>query len=91
MRQYYDLYCLLESPLVQEFIGSQAYQDHKQKRFPQADFAIPIQENEAFLLSNPDIRQAFEKRYQSTSALYYKGQPPFEDILSRLKTFLAKL
>ncbi len=91
MRQYYDLYCLLESPLVQEFIGSPKYKEHKEKRFPKADFEIPIRENEAFLLSDPATREEFEKRYRSTAALYYRGQPAFDDVLNRLKTYLDRL
>ena len=91
MRQYYDLYCLLGSPLVQEFIGSPRYKEHKKKRFPKADFEIPIRENEAFLLSNPATREAFEKRYRSTAALYYRGQPAFDDVLNRLKPYLDRL
>lgn len=91
MRQYYDLYCLLGSPMVLEFISSPEYHAHKKARFPQADFAIPIQANEAFLLSNTEVRTAFAKRYKSTGALYYRGQPAFEDILARLKFYLDRL
>lgn len=91
IRQYYDLYCLLESPLVQEFIGSAAYYEHKEKRFPQADLALPICKNEAFLLSDPKVQSEYNKRYQSTSAIYYRGQPLFEEILDRLHACLDKL
>lgn len=48
MRQYYDVYCLLNDQDVLEFIGSDEYYRHKEKRFPTADFAIPVRENEAF-------------------------------------------
>jgi hypothetical protein len=37
LRHYYDVYCLLEQPDVQAFLGSDAYRAHKQKRFPKAD------------------------------------------------------
>lgn len=90
MRQYYDLYCLLEHPQVLSFIGTADYQAHKESRFPKKDFEICIADNEAFLLSNAEQRVAFRKRYELTRALYYKGQPDFDEILSRIKQFIEK-
>jgi len=84
MRQYYDLYCLLEFPEVIGFIGTEAYFEHKKARFPKKDLEFPISENEALLLSNPDQRSEFEKRYKATAALYYKGQPEFEELLDKI-------
>ena len=91
MRQYYDVYCLLEHPQVLDFIGTSEYKAHKETRFPNKDIEIPIAENEAFLLSNPSLRASFEKRYKSTGALYYKGQPDFEKILARIKEYIDRL
>jgi hypothetical protein len=91
MRQYYDLYCLLEHPLVLDFIGTQDYEQHKQKRFPKTDRDIPIAENEAFLLSDPDIRKTFTERYSATSKLYYKGQPHFDEVLGPIHKYLDRL
>lgn len=90
MRQYYDLYCLLEHPQVLNFIGTPEYLAHKETRFPKKDFEISIAENEAFLLSNAEQRDAFRKRYELTKALYYRGQPDFDEILSRIKEFIEK-
>ena len=84
MRQYYDLYCLLKTNHVLEFIKTDAYQVHKMARFPKADYIIPIAENQAFLLSDPGQRELFTKRYLSTSKLYYKGQPEFEELLTTI-------
>src|SRR5690606_33677148 len=53
MRQYYDIYCLLQNQAVLDFIGTKEYFGHKKIRFPKIDFDIPIAENEAFLLNNP--------------------------------------
>ena len=50
-----------------------------------------LHKNEAFLLSNPAVRERLQKRYEGTKALYYKGQPPFEDILKRIQEFVDKL
>lgn len=91
MRQYYDIYCLLNHPEVQSFIGKSEYEAHKQKHFPKLDLQVPILENEAFLLSDPEIRADFTKRYEATKNLYYQGQPPFEEVLARIKNNLMKL
>lgn len=91
MRQYYDVYNLLENPIVQTFIGTEDYLNHKEARFPKVDFEIPIKENEAFLLSDPELKSNFKKRYEATSALYYKGQPDFEHLLERLHGYLDRL
>lgn len=91
MRQYYDVYCLLGVDEVIRFIGTPEYEAHKQKRFPGADLKIPVSQNEAFLLNTPAIRSDFKKRYTSTAALYYKGQPDFDELIMRIKEFLPRL
>lgn len=91
MRQYYDVYCLLDSPEVLEFIGSDDYLAHKQRRFPAADSLIPIQSNQAFLLDDPKIRESFIKRYKATSGLYYNGQPDFNELTERMSKYLPLL
>jgi Nucleotidyl transferase AbiEii toxin, Type IV TA system len=91
MRQYYDVYCLLGSPEVIEFIESEDYLAHKEKRFPTVDFEIPISKNEAFLLSSPEIRADFTARYKTTAALYYQGQPPFEELIERIAKHIKKM
>lgn len=91
MRQYYDVYSLLGHPMVQQFIGTQEYQAHKEERFPPKDYAIPIAENQAFRLEDQKLRTRFIERYKATAALYYKNQPPFEDVLATIATWLGKL
>ena len=91
MRQYYDVYCLLDNEEVQAFIGTQEYVGHKQKRFPKLDLETPVNKNEAFLLNNPEQRENFRKRYVETAALYYKGQPDFEELLKRIGSYLDRL
>jgi hypothetical protein len=91
MRQYYDVYCLLADDAVQKFIGTEEYLAHKQKRFPAADRAIPIVENEAFLLNDSLIKADYIKRYKETAALYYNGQPDFEALLERIKLNIETL
>jgi hypothetical protein len=91
MRQYYDVYCLLDNPEVQKFIGTDPYNQHKMNRFPKVDLEIPLDLNEAFLLRDPEQRAEFIKRYQSRASLYYKGQPDFEVVLARIHSFLSRL
>lgn len=90
MRQYYDVYCLLESDEVLKFIGTKEYIAHKERRFPKADLEIPISKNEAFLLSSKEIRADFAARYKTTEALYYQGQPDFDDLIKRIGSFIQK-
>jgi predicted nucleotidyltransferase component of viral defense system len=91
MRQYYDVYCLLKEEKVKTFIGTEEYKKHKMARFPPKDYDIPIANNEAFLLNNPELRKRFTERYKKTAALYYKGQPNFNDILSEISKWVGKL
>lgn len=91
LRQYYDVYCLLGNEEVRSFTGTEAYQDHKKVRFPKVDLEIPIQKNEAYLLSDPELRARYKKKYQNTASLYYNGQPRFEVLLTRIKEFLDRL
>lgn len=91
MRQYYDVACLLGRDDVQKFIGTEEYRQHKKIRFPKKDLEIPVAENEAFLLSNPEVRDKFKIRYSATANLYYKGQPPFDELLGTIHANLHKL
>ncbi|MCD2424326.1 nucleotidyl transferase AbiEii/AbiGii toxin family protein [Niabella pedocola] len=88
MRQYYDIYCLLGQQSVIDFLGTDAYQEHKKRRFPKPDLEIPAKENEAFLLTNTQIRASLELRYQSSRDLYYKGQPSLSEILERIANYI---
>ncbi len=91
MRQYYDVYCLLGNSDVVEFIGSPEYEKHKSIRIKGADNLIQLKEHPALLLSVQEVRESFKKRYLSTSKLYYKGQPSFEEILERINSNLHNL
>lgn len=90
LRHYYDLYCLLQSPEVQAFIDMSEYQDRKRVRFPKAD-NLDIASNEAFLLSDPEVRQLYARKYEETKGLYYTGQVPFDAILERIALHIARL
>ena len=91
MRQYYDVYCLLGNSDIKTFIGTPEYLAHKAARIKGADNQIPLREHPALLLSNSEIRESFQNRYESTSKLYYNGQPEFKDILARIQLHLNRL
>ncbi len=90
LRHYYDIYCLLDQADVLAFLGTPAYQAHKQARFPKADNPH-IASNEAFLLRDPAVRTLYETQYRNTAALYYAGQVPFAAILDRITQHIDRL
>lgn len=90
MRHYYDVYRLLQVPDVQEFIGTPAYAAHKAKRFRGADNPV-LAENEAFLLSDAQTRAEYARAFDSSRSLYYKSQPPFEEIIAALAAAAMKI
>jgi hypothetical protein len=87
MRHYYDVYCLLGLPEVQNFIGTAAYEQRKQQRFRQEDERV-VAQNAAFLLSDSQERARFAQEYQKTASLYYQGQPSLTEILERIQQFI---
>ncbi|KRB93218.1 nucleotidyl transferase AbiEii/AbiGii toxin family protein [Sphingomonas sp. Root720] len=90
LRHYYDLYCLLDDASVQAFVGTEAYLAHKAARFPQPDDP-DISRNPAFRLDHADTRAAFGRSYRQTAALYYREQPPFDDLLARIAAHAGQL
>jgi len=91
MRQYYDVYHLLKRQEVVNFIHTDEYQKHKLFWFRAADLEVPINKNEAFLLTDQNLRADYKQRYASTAALYYSGQPDFDEMLANIATFLDRL
>lgn len=90
MRHYYDVYCLLQRDDVQNFIGTDEYKAHKQKRFPKADNQN-IAQNEAFILSDPKTRKLYADAFAGTSALYYGTTPSFDQIVKGIRLWLDRL
>lgn len=84
MRHYYDAYCLLAVQDVKEFIGTQDYYDHKMRRFPKSDNQN-LSKNEAFILSDLATFDRYADAYKSSESLYYRKQPPFQELIERLR------
>ena len=90
LRHYYDVSQLLKLERVKKFIGSKAYMEHKQKRFREND-EQDLTKNEAFILSDPDVRKKYNADFLKSKDLYFKGQPNFDGFLADLKPWLSKL
>jgi len=90
LRHYYDLYCLLDDPDVQAFIGTPDYLAHKADRFRGAD-EPDLSRNEAFRLGDAASRRLYADAYARTRALYYRYQPSLDEILERLEPWLGRL
>ncbi|OGO93714.1 MAG: hypothetical protein A3F41_00895 [Coxiella sp. RIFCSPHIGHO2_12_FULL_44_14] len=90
LRHYYDIYQLLKQQRVLEFIGTDEYQVHKEKRFRSAD-EKNISKNEAFLLSDNETRALYAKEFEKKSAIYFGEQPHFANILRRIRVYIPNL
>jgi hypothetical protein len=90
MRHYYDVYELLQQPEVQEFIGTEEYNRHKEQRFRQGD-NLNIAENEAFLLRDTKTKALYRDAYERSGALYYEDKPTFDQILSEIGKWAGRL
>jgi hypothetical protein len=90
MRHYYDVHCLLADSQVQAFIGTAAYREHKDRRFRQGD-EKDLSRNQAFVLADQPTREAYERSYIGTRALYYREQPSLKEILERLGQHMERL
>jgi hypothetical protein len=89
LRHYYDIYCLLDLTEVKSFIGTAEYENYKKERFRKYDTII--KNCEGFTLKDEIDRKVFEDNYTKSSALYYKGQVPFGEILDRIAEVLDSL
>lgn len=90
LRHYYDVYCMLDLQDVQAFMKGKAYQDRKQERFRTGDELL-IAKNPAFTLRDPKQRAIFEREYRKSSALYYQGQPDFDQILDKISEHIHSM
>lgn len=90
LRHYYDVYCLLGLAEVRAFLGQPTYVERKKQRFRSGDELV-IARNAAFRLEDPVQRETFAAEYAKTAALYYQGQPPFEEILGRIREYISAM
>ena len=67
-----------------------AYLERKKQRFRSGDESV-IAKNPAFTLNDADQRELFSQEYSKSSALYYQGQPEFEQLLLRIGKHLSDM
>lgn len=84
MRHYYDVYCLLDLPEVQKFIGTPEYIKRKEERFPAKDEPEKLNKNAAFMKQTKADFTLLESNYR------YKGQPTLQEIFERIHLFSSK-
>jgi hypothetical protein len=89
LRHYYDIHQLLDLKEVQAFIGTPEYLEHKKKRFKSMNQNVA--ESGAFTIEDENVRKQFEAEYSKTAPLYYRGQIPLDNILTRIRQYLARL
>jgi hypothetical protein len=89
-RHYYDIFCLLDTEEVRQFIKTKEYQDRKVNLFRDSDEFV-IAQNPAFLLSDPTERLFFVEEYRKTAKLYYDAQPSFDEILKKIQSHIHEL
>ncbi len=90
LRHYYDVYKLLEHKQVIHFLGSDAYKEHKKRRFRVKD-ELEIKNNPAFTLVDSDIRTLYAKEFKKKSSLYFEEQIEFETILDRISQYIHRM
>lgn len=90
LRHYYDIYCLLDEPRVQAFIGTEAYEKRKAQRFRKEDVRR-IADNEAFVLRDPTVLAQYKTEYAKTEGLYYAGIVPFQAVLDKIHQYFNRL
>lgn len=89
LRHYYDIYKLLETDRIINFLGSKDYHEHKKRRFRAKD-ELNIQNNPAFTLAQPNIRTLYAKEFKKKTALYFE-QIEFDTILTRIGQHIHKM
>jgi hypothetical protein len=90
LRHYYDIYCLLADSRVQEFIGTDTYEERKGQRFRKEDVRH-ISDNPAFVFQDQAVFQLYRSEYAKTEGLYYAGIIPFDTIMERIQENLHRL
>ena len=82
-RHYYDIYYLLSNSEVRNFIGTEDYKAYKKKCFRRADSSV-LAENEAFLMTDPKVREIYARVFEGPNNLFYRPRPSFEQVMETI-------
>ncbi len=86
LRHFYDIYKLLQEKRVKNFIGTNAYLQHKQARFGKEE--QDLTKNLAFNLDkHKNIFDEYSKQYQAIEGLFITEMPTFEIIFDKIIQF----
>lgn len=80
-------FLLIRNEDILEFTKADKFEAYREKRFSLTDFEIPISNNPAFLLNNTDDFSTLRREYESEQALYYNGQPLFDDVVKTIRNW----
>ncbi len=86
IRHYYDVYQLLLTEQVKNFLNTAAYHAYKQEKFGTLD-EPDLTKNPAFQLSEPSEMDKFSSLYQKKADIYFGAIPSFETIIEHIKNY----
>ncbi|MCX5787813.1 MAG: nucleotidyl transferase AbiEii/AbiGii toxin family protein [Elusimicrobia bacterium] len=84
LRHYYDLYMLLETPRVKDFIGTGEYEAYKKQKLKTTD-AAEFAAREALLLKDAATYALFEREFSAMGGMISPPRPRFAQIIERIR------
>ena len=90
IRHYYDVYQLLNTDRVKQFLKTDAYQSYKEEKFGTLD-EMDLTKNPAFQLSEPSEIDKFSILYQKKAEIYFGVTPSFEEMIKYIKNNASRL
>jgi hypothetical protein len=90
IRHYYDVYQLLNTERIKQFLQTKTYQAYKLEKFGSLD-EPDLTKNPAFQLSMPGEIDKFSKLYQKKAEIYFGPIPPFEEIIQTIQKCAGRL
>ena len=90
IRHYYDIYQLLNSDRVKQFLQTEAYRTYKVEKFGTLD-EPDLTKNPAFQLSMPGEINRFSTLYQKKAEIYFGIIPAFETIIDEIRNYARML
>ena len=90
IRHYYDVYQLLNTERVKQFVGTEPYQSYKLEKFGTL-VELDLTKNPAFQLTEPGEIDKFNTLYQKKAEIYFGITPSFEKIIEHIKNYACLL
>lgn len=90
IRHYYDVYQLLNTERVMDFLETEAYQTYKLEKFGMLD-ELDLTKNPAFQLSLPGEIDKFASLYHKKAEIYFGHNPSFKEIIERIQGIMRRM